>query len=230
MNAAGESQPSPTGGVQPSGRGLRPSSRRPYLIGLTGGIGSGKSEVAAAFASRGADVLDADEIAHAISRRGEAGHRAVVESLGAEFVGSDGELDRAALRRRAFDDPTFRRDLEHLLHPLIAARLEDAITGLQGPYGLLVVPLLLERSGMRKHVARVLVVDCPEQEQVRRVQLRSGLSTDEVRRIMATQLPRSERLAQADDVIDNAGPREALVPQIDRLDRRYRELAAAAHP
>ena len=140
---------------------------RSYLIGLTGGIGSGKSEVAAAFAALGADVLDADEIAHAISRRVEAGHRAVVESLGASFVGADGELDRAALRRRAFDDPAFRRDLEQLLHPLIAARLEDAIGGLTGPYGVLVVPLLLERGGLRKRVARVLVVDCPEAEQMR---------------------------------------------------------------
>src|SRR6478735_9949593 len=115
----------------------------PYLVGLTGGIGSGKSAVAAAFAALGADVLDADEIAHAISRRGEPGHRAVVESLGPSFVGADGELDRAALRRRAFDDPAFRRDLEQLLHPLIASRLEDAVTELHGPYGLLVVPLLL---------------------------------------------------------------------------------------
>jgi len=201
---------------------------RSYLIGLTGGIGSGKSEVAAAFAALGADVIDADEIAHAISRRGEAGHRAVVESLGASFVGADGELDRAALRRRAFDDPAFRRDLEHLLHPLIAARLEDAIGGLTGPYGVLVVPLLLERGGLRKRVARVLVVDCPEAEQLRRVQLRSGLAADDVRKIMATQLPRADRLAAADDVIDNSGPREALGPQVERLDRRYRELAGTA--
>jgi dephospho-CoA kinase len=201
---------------------------RSYLIGLTGGIGSGKSEVAAAFAALGADVLDADEIAHAISRRGEAGHRAVVESLGASFVGADGELDRAALRRRAFDDPAFRRDLEQLLHPLIAARLEDAIGGLTGPYGVLVVPLLLERGGLRKRVARVLVVDCPEAEQLRRVQLRSGLAADDVRKIMATQLPRADRLAAADDVIDNSGPREALGPQVERLDRRYRELARTA--
>jgi len=198
----------------------------PYLVGLTGGIGSGKSEVAAAFAARGVDVLDADEIAHAISKRGEAGHHAVVESLGREFLRDDGELDRAALRRRVFDDATFRRDLEHLLHPLIAARLEDAIGDFRGPYGMLVVPLLLERGGLRKRVARVLVVDCPEQEQIRRVQLRSGLSADEIRRIMATQLPRAERLAQADDVIDNAGLRSALEPQVVRLDRRYRELAA----
>ena len=197
----------------------------PYLVGLTGGIGSGKSEVADLFAARGADVLDADQVAHAISRRGEAGYDAIVASLGREFVGKDGTLDRGALRRRAFDDPTFRRDLELLLHPLIAARLEQAIATLRGPYCVLVVPLLLERSGFRRRVARVLVVDCPEQEQVRRVQARSGLSGDEVRRIMATQLPRSDRLAQADDVIDNAGPRDALVPQVARLDARYRDLA-----
>ena len=203
-------------------------ARTRYLVGLTGGIGSGKSEVAAAFAARGVDVLDADEIAHAISKRGEAGHRAVVESLGAAFVRPDGELDRAALRRRAFEDTTFRRDLEQILHPLIAARLEDAVGDFASPYGILVVPLLLERGGLRRRVARVLVVDCPEQEQIRRVQLRSGLAADEVRRIMATQLPRSERLAQADDVIDNSGPRSALEPQVERLDRRYRDLAAKA--
>jgi dephospho-CoA kinase len=203
-------------------------STGPFLVGLTGGIGSGKSEVAAAFAARGVDVLDADEIAHAISKRGEAGHLAVVESLGREFLRADGELDRAALRRRAFDDATFRRDLEHLLHPLIAERLEDAIGDFRGPYGLLVVPLLLERGGLRKRVSRVLVVDCPEQEQIRRVQLRSGLPADEVRRIMATQLPRGERLAEADDVLDNSGPRSAIEPQVARLDRHYRSLAARA--
>jgi len=203
----------------------RVTSARTYLVGLTGGIGSGKSEVAAAFAARGADVLDADDIAHAISRRGEAGHRAVAQSLGASFVGADGELVRAALRRRAFDDPAFRRELEQLLHPLIATRLDDAIDRLSGPYGVLVVPLLLERGGLKERVARVLVVDCPEQEQVRRVQLRSGLAADDVRKIMATQLSRAERLAAADDVIDNSGSRDALTPQVERLDRRYRELA-----
>ncbi len=201
---------------------------RQYLVGLTGGIGSGKSEVAAQFAARGADVLDADDIAHAISRRGEAGHRAVVEWLGASFVGADGELDRAALRRRAFDDPAFRRDLEQLLHPLIAARLDDALADLRGPYGVVVVPLLLERGGLRKRVSRVLVVDCPEQEQIRRVRMRSGLSGDDVRKIMATQLSRAERLVAADDVIDNSGARDELPPQVERLDRRYRELAQAA--
>jgi dephospho-CoA kinase len=200
----------------------------PYLVGLTGGIGSGKSEVANLFAARGADVLDADQVAHELSRRGEPGYDAIVASLGRAFVAANGELDRGALRRRAFDDPTFRRDLELLLHPLIASRLEQAIATLAGPYCILVVPLLLERSGFRRRVARVLVVDCPEQEQIRRVQARSGLDADEVRRIMATQIPRAERLAQADDVIDNAGPRDALLPQVARLDRHYRDLAARA--
>jgi dephospho-CoA kinase len=200
----------------------------PYLVGLTGGIGSGKSAVAAAFAERGADVLDADAVAHAVSRRGEAGHRAIVAAFGDGFLAPDGELDRAALRRRAFDDDTFRRDLEALLHPLIVARIDAALADLRGPYGILVVPLLLERGGLRKRVARILVVDCPEHEQIRRVQLRSGLTADEVRRIMATQLPRAERLASADDVIDNAGPPSAIGPQIERLDRVYRDLAAKA--
>ena len=202
----------------------------PYLVGLTGGIGSGKSAVAAAFAERGADVLDADVVAHAVSRRGEVGHRAIVATFGDACVAPDGELDRAALRRRAFDDDTFRRDLEALLHPLIGARIDAAIADLRGPYGILVVPLLLERGGLRKRVARILVVDCPEQEQVRRVQLRSGLTADEVRRIMATQMPRAKRLAQADDVIDNSGPPSAIGPQVERLDRLYRQLAAKARP
>ena len=121
----------------------------------------------------------------------------------------------------------FRHDLEQLLHPLIAARLDDALADLRGPYGIVVVPLLLERGGLRKRVSRVLVVDCPEPEQIRRVRIRSGLSDDDVRKIMATQLSRADRLAAADDVIDNSGPRDDLPPQVERLDRRYRELAQA---
>lgn len=200
----------------------------PFVVGLTGGIGSGKSRVAAAFAARGADVLDADDVAHAISQRGEAGYRAVVDAFGPACVGADGELDRAQLRHRAFADPAFRQDLEALLHPLIAARIEEAIGHWRAPYGLLVVPLLLERGGLRSRVARVLVVDCPETEQIRRVQRRSGLAEDEVRRIMATQLPRAERLAQADDVIDNGGPPDDIEAQVEVLDRRYRKFAGRA--
>ena len=199
-----------------------------FLVGLTGGIGSGKSEVARAFAALGADVLDADAVAHALSAKGEAGHRAVADAFGRESLQADGSLDRDWLRERAFADPAFRERLERMLHPLIAQRIEQAIAGWSAAYGLLVVPLLLERGGLLSRVARVLVVDCPEDEQVRRVVARSGLAPDAVRAIMATQLSRSARLARADDVIDNSGPPHAIAPQVERLDRRYRELAAAA--
>lgn len=202
--------------------------RSPFVVGLTGGIGSGKSTVAAAFAAKGADVLDADDVAHAVSRRGEAGHRAIVDALGREFEGPDGELDRARLRRRAFDDAAFRAWLEALLHPLIEVRIDAEINRWCAAYGVLVVPLLLERGGLRHRAARVLVVDCPEDEQVRRVQSRSGLAEAEIRRIMATQFARAERVAQADDVIDNSGRQGAIGAQVDALDRRYRSLARQA--
>jgi len=200
----------------------------PYVVGLTGGIGSGKSEVAALFAGFGADVVDADDVAHAISARGQAGHAALIEAFGSECLRTDGEIDREWLRNRAFADPVFRDRLERALHPLIIATIRGAIGTWRGVYGILVVPLLLERGGLLSSVRRVLVVDCPEELQIRRVIARSGLLPSAVRAIMATQLPRSERLARADDVIDNSGTPAALKPQIERLDRRYRELAAAA--
>jgi dephospho-CoA kinase len=152
---------------------------------------------------------------------------AVVESLGREFLRADGELDRAALRRRAFDDATFRRDLEHLLHPLIAAAARREMAAWRGPYGVTVVPLLLERGKLAAAVDRILVVDCPEEAQVSRVVARSGITPAEVRAIMATQSSREARLAAADDVIDNGGPPEAIAPQVASLDARYRELAAS---
>lgn len=199
----------------------------PLAVGLTGGIGSGKSVVAAAFARLGAEVVDADVLAHELSRVGEEGYRAIVGRFGRAFVTAGDELDRAMLRRRAFDDAAFRHELEALLHPLIRARAEDAIARWTAPYGVVVVPLLLERGGLREQVARVLVVDCSEDEQLRRVRARSGLDEREVRAIMAAQLPRAARLAGADDVIDNSGPPRLIEPQVGRLDRRYRELARA---
>jgi dephospho-CoA kinase len=197
------------------------------IVGLTGGIGSGKSEVARAFGALGVEIEDADAIAHAISAPGQPGHRAVVEAFGPEALRTDGTLNRDWLRTRAFADPAFRTRLESLLHPVIRARVESALAAWRGPYGLLVVPLLLERGGLLERVDRVLVVDAPEDEQVRRVALRSGLTPEAIRRIMATQLTRAQRLARADDVIDNAGPVEALGAQVARLDRMYRDLAAA---
>ena len=128
--------------------------RSSFVVGLTGGIGSGKSTVAAAFTAKGADVLDADDVAHAVSRRGESGHRAIVDALGREFEGPDGELDRARLRRRAFDDAAFRTWLEALLHPLIEVRIDAQVNRWRAAYGVLVVPLLLERGRLRSTGSR----------------------------------------------------------------------------
>jgi dephospho-CoA kinase len=192
------------------------------VIGLTGGIGSGKSAVADAFRARGVEVIDADDVAHALCEPGQDGYRAIVAALGAGVVAADGRLDRAELRRRAFADPAFRARLEAILHPLIAAAIDAAIARWRGPYGVVVAPLLLERGNLRKHVSRVLVVDAPEDEQVRRTMQRSGLAEHEVRAIMATQLRRAERLARADDVIDNAGAHAAIDAQVAALDVRYR--------
>jgi len=199
-----------------------------YLVGLTGGIGSGKSEVAKIFARLGAEVLDADDVAHALSRPGAAGHRAIVALFGPECLQSDGTLDRGWLRDRAFADATFRERLERALHPLVASAIDETIRGWRAVYGILVVPLLLERGRLISRVARVLVVDCPEELQVQRAAARSGLTRDAIRAIMATQLSRTERLARADDVIDNSGAELALQPQVEHLDSRYRTLATAA--
>ena len=197
-----------------------------YVVGLTGGIGSGKTAVADAFGRLGIEVVDTDQLAHRLSASGQPGYAAIRAALADAPLRDDGEIDRAALRRIVFADPIKRTRLENALHPLIGAEARRRITRWTGPYGLVVVPLLLEREGLRAVVDRVLVVDCPEEEQVRRVLARSGIAPAEVRAIMATQLSRERRLAEADDVIDNGGTPEAIAPQVAALDRSYRELAA----
>lgn len=195
-------------------------------VGVTGGIGCGKTAVSNAFAALGVPVVDTDAIAHALSAPGAAGQQAVAVAFGPDAVAADGSLDRAWLRQRAFADPSFRARLESLLHPLIANETLRRMAAWHAPYGLVVVPLLLETGRLLPHVHRVLVVDCPEDEQVRRVMARSGLTEAEVRAIMAAQVTRAARLSRADDVIDNAGPPDALRPQVAELDRRYRSLSA----
>ena len=197
------------------------------VVGLTGGIGSGKSAAAEAFAALGAPICDTDRLAHALSAPGQPGFDAIVGQFGTAFVRADGTLDRAMLRERVFADDRARAALESLLHPMIRDAALAEVASWQAPYGLLVVPLLLERGNLSAIVARVLVVDCPDDEQVRRVMRRSGLDESAVRAIMATQLSRAERLARADDVIDNSGPPSAMAPQVELLDRRYRALAGA---
>ena len=197
------------------------------VIGLTGGIGSGKSAVAAAFRALGVEVVDADDVAHELSAPGREGHQRVVETFGRDVLAADGTLDRAKLRRRSFSDPGFRAALEAALHPAIRTEIRRRVAAWRGKYGLLVVPLLLERGGTTDLLDRVLVVDCPEDEQVLRVGRRSGLAPGEVRAIMATQLSREERLAHADDVLDTSGATGSIASAVARLDRSYRALAAA---
>jgi len=198
------------------------------IVGLTGGIGSGKSEVARQFVSLGVEIADADVAAHAVTDIGQPGHAAVLEAFGNRATTADGSLDRAWLRRTVFAYSAARAELEAILHPLVRARLDAEVAGWHGAYGILVVPLLLERGDARSRVDRVLVVDCPEEEQVRRVMRRSGLTDGEVRAIMATQLSRAARLERADDVIDNGGAPSAVAPQVQRLDALYRDLSMRA--
>ena len=199
----------------------------PLVVGLTGGIGSGKSAVADAFAALGIEVSDADVLAHRLSARGQPGFDAIRTQLPDVALLPSGEIDREELRRRVFADREARARLESALHPLIGAAARREIELWRGVYGIVVVPLLVERGGLSRNVDRVLVVDCSEEQQIARVAARSHMTPAEVRAIMATQSSREARLATADDVIDNSGAPEAILRQVAQLDRRYRVLAGS---
>lgn len=197
-----------------------------YVVGLTGGIGSGKSAAADLFAALGAGMVDTDVIARELTGPGGAAMPAIAAAFGPGVIGSDGALDRTAMRRRAFADAAARKRLEAILHPLIRAESDRRSRASPAPYVVLVVPLLVESGSYRERCDRVCVVDCSEATQVARVQARSGLTQAEVRAIMATQASREERLAAADDVIDNEGALAALAPQVEALHREYLRRAA----
>ncbi len=197
----------------------------PYVVGLTGGIGSGKSAAALEFGRLGATIVDTDVISRDLTGRGGGAISAVRALLGADCIGADGAMNRAKVRERVFRDPALRRELEAILHPMIRAESSRRIAAAGGPYVVHVIPLLLESRDYRERVQRVLVVDCPEDVQIARVRERSGLSEAEVRDIMATQAARAARLAAADDVIDNSGSLDALRDQVGRLHERYLVLA-----
>lgn len=199
-----------------------------FVVGLTGGIGSGKSAAAQEFARLGATVVDTDAIAHELTGAGGAAVAAVRRLFGEDYVGADGAMDRARMRALVFADAAAKKKLEQLLHPLIRAESERRIAAAPSPYVVHVVPLLVESPDYRRRVARVLVVDCPPEVQIERVRLRSGLAEDEVRRIIGSQAGREARLAAADDVIDNSGTLDALHKQVRALHSRYMELARAA--
>lgn len=197
------------------------------LIGLTGGIGSGKSTVAELFTRLGAGTVDTDLLARELTAPGTPTLASIAAQFGADILSPEGSLDRARLRERVFANPTERARLEALLHPPIRGLMLERAAQLRAPYVILVIPLLFE-TGQQSLIHRVLVVDCPEATQVERVRQRSGLSDSEISGIMQTQVPRAERLARADDIIDNQGDPEALQPQVERLHQRYLALAKGA--
>lgn len=185
------------------------------VIGLTGGIGSGKSAAAERFAELGVAVVDTDQIAHRLTGAGGAAMAAIAREFGSEVVAADGALDRAAMRQRVFADPDSKRRLEAILHPAIYDESVRQLQAARGDYAVLVVPLLFESERYLPLLVRSLVVDCSEDAQVARVMRRNGFTESAVRAIMAAQLPRAERLRRADDVIDNNGGLAELRLQVD---------------
>lgn len=199
---------------------------RRLRIGLTGGIGSGKSAVADLLRDLGAAVVDADVVSHQLTAPGGAAIPALRAAFGPAAIAADGSLDRAYMRERVFADPAQRARLEAILHPLIGQTLRQQAAAATGAYVVFVVPLLVENlARWRGQVDRICVVDCPEALQIERVQARSGLNAAQVRAILAAQATREQRLAAADDRIDNAGSRDALAAQVRALHDRYSRLA-----
>lgn len=196
------------------------------VVGLTGGIGSGKSAAADAFGKLGATVVDTDAIAHELTGPGGAAMAEVRRLFGDALVDAAGAMDRRRMRELVFADAGKKQRLEALLHPMIRAESERRIAAASGPYVVHVVPLLVESPGFRERYQRVLVVDCPEALQVARVRQRSGLAEAEIRRIIDAQIQRQTRLAAADDVIDNSGSLAAMQQQVRQLHEKYLALAA----
>jgi dephospho-CoA kinase len=212
----------------------RPPSATPHhppspvlRIGLTGGIGSGKTTIANLFARLGVEVIDTDAIAHALVEPGKPALARIVETFGKSVLESDGRLNRRRLGKLVFEDPGQRRRLEAILHPLIREEVSRRTAAVTTPYCLVVIPLLIE-TGFADRVDRILVIDAEEQEQIRRTMARSGLSETEVRRILSAQASRAERLAAADDVIRNDRDQRHLEEEVGRLHARYLAIAAAA--
>jgi len=198
-----------------------------YIVGLTGGIGSGKSAAAQIFEALGATVVDTDAIAHALTVPGGAAIDPIRTAFGAEYLTAEGALDRARMRALVFADAAKKQQLEAILHPMIRARTSELVQAARSPYVILMVPLLIESGDYRRRCQRILVVDCPEEAQLERVAARSGLAAAQVRAIMANQVSRAARLAAADDVIDNSQGLPQLRPQVEALHARYLRLAAS---
>lgn len=198
---------------------------KPFSVGLTGGIGSGKSTVAEMFSARGATVIDTDLIAHQVTSEHGTAMPAILTQFGAEYVLPNGAMDRKKMRELVFSDREAKTRLESIVHPLIRTATETAAANAHGCYVMFVVPLLIESGTWKQRVSRVLVIDCPEELQILRVCRRNALDEAQVRAIMATQVSRATRLAAADDVLVNDGDTSSLAPQVDRLHALYASLA-----
>jgi dephospho-CoA kinase len=195
------------------------------VVGLTGGIGSGKSAAAAMFEELGAGVVDTDAIARELTGPGGPAVQAIREALGPEYVGADGALDRERTRARVFSDPGAKRRLENILHPMIRVEVLRRVGASRAPYVVVVIPLLFETGGYPGLIHRVVVVDCAEETQIARAMARGGLSRGDVEAIMRTQASRETRRAGAHDVLDNEGSLGELRSQVAALHRRYLDLA-----
>jgi dephospho-CoA kinase len=201
-------------------------SQHTFRVGLTGGIASGKSTVAKLFEALGIPVIDTDALAREVVAPGQPVLKEIVERFGADVVAADGSLDRAALRARVFADPAERAALERLTHPAIRALVEQRAATAGGKYQVHVIPLLVETDG-RSRVDRVLLVDCSEELQIRRLQARDGATLDQARGILAAQATRAARLAAADDIIVNGGELSELRDQVAKLHAKYLDLTSA---
>lgn len=197
----------------------------PYRVGLTGGIGSGKSTVAAMFESRGVEVFDTDAIAHQLTAAGGTAMPKILEAFGPTFQNTDGSLNRRAMRQRVFSDADAKRKLEGILHPMIRQRLDEAVMASRSHYVLLAIPLLVESGHYSERVDRVLVVDCPEELQITRTMSRSRLTSTEAKAIVAAQCSRRERIRHANDIILNGDQLTPLGYAVAVLDQRYSRLA-----
>jgi dephospho-CoA kinase len=197
-------------------------------VGLTGGIGSGKTTVADLFAAEGVAIIDTDVIAHRVTAPNGVAMPLIEREFGAEFVAADGSLDRAKMRSLVFSDDTARARLQAITHPLISAETERERRVAQGPYQIVVVPLLVESGTWKKRVDRVLVVDCSVETQIARVMRRNAFAREEVLAIIARQATREARHAAADDIIVNEeGPIEQLAAEVRQLHLRYLSLSGS---
>ena len=194
------------------------------IVGLTGGIASGKSLVGAMFVKLGAGLVDTDVIAREVVARGEPGYAAVSAAFGPGILLASGEINRGALRSVVFGDPAKRAELEAIVHPLIRSRTRQKVAELEAPYAMVAVPLLVE-TNFAELVDRILVVDCPESAQLERLMRRDAIPRDEALAMVRAQVDRATRLKAAHDVIDNSGTPEATRRQVEHLHHRYRDLA-----